>query len=161
MLSRFFTGKRNGLIPWLLMLALCLPLVPGALAASVPSAIGTVPRQVIGSSGTIRFEEKEAIETTVGTTLVFYEREVQSFPNRWIYLISDESLITVYSDKIENMPGAIDAPGGGNEYREIEFIVLEPGECVISFRNTNYWYIETSWDEDFLSERIYHIIITE
>jgi hypothetical protein len=116
---------------------------------------------VIPKSSIVYLKDEEAIEIKVGTTLIFYEREVQSFPNRWIYLISDESLITVNSDKIENRPSANVAPGGGNEYREIEFIVMAPGECALSFRNSMYWHTDTAWDNDFLSERIYHIIITE
>ena len=38
MLSRFFSGKKNGFVTGLLIIAMCLPLCSGALAASVPSA---------------------------------------------------------------------------------------------------------------------------
>jgi len=109
----------------------------------------------------VYLDDKMEIEVTVGTTLVFYQSEVQSLPNRWLYLISDESLIIVSGDKVEDKTSPNAAPGGDSAYRKIEFVTLAPGECVISFRDTVNWHDDGGWDKDFQSELMYHIMITE
>ncbi|MCL1897040.1 MAG: fibronectin type III domain-containing protein [Clostridiales bacterium] len=60
MLSRFFSGKKNVVIAGLLMLAMCLPLYPGALAASppsVPESLTAVPGN--GQVGLIWFAPED------------------------------------------------------------------------------------------------------
>ena len=114
---------------------------------------------LLTSLGYVSLDEEAVVTVRVGDICFFYEREVQSWPNRWKYLISDETLIRVSSDNIIDMSGSNTLPGGDNAYRSIEFVAIAPGESMLSFRNSQYGH--TDWDDAFLSERIYHIVITE
>ena len=102
--------------------------------------------------------EDKVNELKVCASCLFYESEKQSIPYRWKYSISDESLIRVSSDEIEDTSGANVMPGGDTANRKITFTALAPGECEITLRYVRYG---EEWDGEFIEELVYRIAITE
>ena len=109
--------------------------------------------------GQVFLKEEHANEVKVGIICVFIEDEKQSVPYRWRYLISDESLISVSCDIVIDTSAPDVMPGGDSAYRNIDFIALAPGECVLTLRYGLHGAVD--WDEEFFHEQIYHVVIVE
>jgi len=118
--------------------------------------VGTTTTEL---TGIVYLTDENTNEIKMGGTGVFSESEKQSIPYRWRYLISDESLISVSSDKVKDTSGFNVMPGGDSAYRRIEFVALAPGTCMITLRYGEYG--ETDWDGDFDVEHVYHVVIIE
>ena len=112
-----------------------------------------------GLTGAVYLSEENANELKVGATCIFHESEKQSIPFRWRYSISDENLISVTNDEVEDTSGLFVKPGGDSAYRRIEFTALAPGECVITFLYGSD--LEEEWDDNSDVKQIYHIVINE
>ena len=167
----------KNILPFLFTISLFIYLVSGVPSSSADIAekstanpggetgledvLESIPAPaMLGLKNFVYMGDADAVELRVGETCIFYKREPQSQPNRWHYLISDATLIRVSSDKIDRTLVHNSLPGGDhNTYRSIGFVALAPGECVISFRQSPDRVMD--WDNEFLYERIYTIVITE
>ena len=99
-----------------------------------------------------KLTDERVNELKVGETIMFSDDEKQSIEYRWRYLISDESIIGVSTDKVKDTSGFNVKPGGDSALREIVFSALAPGECVVTLR---YGRIGEEWDSDFSIEYVY------
>jgi len=131
----------------------------GTAAAADQEHVESLLEWVGALTGKVYLSEENVTELRVGATCIFHEDEKQSIPYRWRYLISDEKLINVSSDRVRDTSGFNVMPGGDSAYREIDFVALAPGECVITLRYGQYGEID--WDGDFDIEHKYHIVIME
>ena len=88
------------------------------------------------------------ITLEVGDICYFIGDELASIPYRWVYDISDESVMGVYSDESWSDSDANTAPGGGEGWRLIHFEALAPGECTIMIENKYMFEEDESLSEN-------------
>ena len=119
---------------------------------------GDDPEFAARIAGSVNLTEEAVNRLKVGALCDFIEDEKQSIPYRWRYQISDESLISVFYNDYEVRSGPNTMPGGDSADRMIFFEALAPGECEITLRYGGYG---DDWDEFFLEEYVFTVVITE
>jgi len=130
-------------------------LIIGAVAALGVAALAAVLIFAnVNKIPSVALDGENAAVLEVGGICHFIESEKQSIPYRWVYYISDESLVGVFADKYEDHSAFNAKSGGDKGLRKLYFEALAPGECVIELR------YEDIRDGTYSERYTYTVVIT-